>query len=301
MQEEIVKSSAYNVGTYSNKKLERILDLALDEDLGEWGDVTSNLTIAEDRIVEFKISNRERMVLCGVDIAMRVFDKVSDGQNISLKKYYNDGVLLDKGTVIISGKGNARIVFAAERVALNLMQHLSGIATKVRGFVGEVEGDTKILDTRKTIPGLRELQKYSVVVGGGCNHRMALYDGILIKDNHIAAAGSIACAVNMVKDGLKNGQRNVPQDSLKIEVECDDLRQVKEALDVGVDIIMLDNMNLEQINEAVMLIKGRSKIEVSGNIGLDRVKEISRVGVDYISVGSLTHSVKAVDIGLDVL
>ncbi len=272
-------------------KLDQIIDLSLQEDLGSIGDITSNLTIPEKKIINFKISNREEIILCGVDLVLKVFLKVS--KNISLKKHFADGDSLKENSVIISGEGNARDIFAAERIALNLMQHLSGIATKTNKFVLELEGKAKILDTRKTIPALRELQKYGVKIGGGKNHRMALYDGILIKDNHIAAAGSIKNAVLNVKNKLET--------SMSIEVECDNLEQVKESLDVGVDIIMLDNMNLTQIKKAVRLIDGKSKVEVSGNVTLDRIKEISKTGVDYISVGSITHSVKAVDIGLDII
>lgn len=273
------------------EKIELIIDLALKEDLGEIGDITSNYTIPKDKIINFQISNRDEIILCGVDVALRVFDKVS--KDINVEKKFKDGDFLEKDSVIISGKGNARDIFAAERIALNLIQHLSGIATNTSKFVSQIEGNTRILDTRKTIPGLRELQKYGVKTGGGKNHRMALCDGILIKDNHIAAAGSIRNAVLMVRDNLK--------ESLPIEIECDNLSQVKESLEVNADIIMLDNMNLGQIKEAVKVIEGKAKIEVSGNITLDRVNEISKAGVDYISVGALTHSVKAVDIGLDII
>jgi len=280
-----------------SQQIDQIIDLALKEDLGDLanidGDITSNLTIPNNKIIDFIISNRQPIILCGVDIALKVFNKIKDLQELDLKKHFNDGDHLKAGRVIISGRGNAKVIFAAERIALNFMQHLSGISTKTNKFVVQAQGKSKILDTRKTIPALRNLQKYAVKVGGGVNHRLALNDGILIKDNHIAAAGNIKNAVIMIRQSLKKG--------MLIEVECDNLAQVKEALEVGVDIIMLDNMNLEQIKEAVKLIKGRAKIEVSGGITLEKVKEISNVGVDFISVGALTHSVEAVDIGLDIV
>ena len=167
------------------KNLDQIISLGLNEDLGEDGDITSNLTIPEDKIINFQISNREEIVLCGVDFALKIFQKVNGIKILEIKKYFNDGDLLPKNSVIISGKGNARVIFASERLVLNLMQHLSGIATKTNKFIQELEGKAQILDTRKTIPALRYLQKYAVKIGGGKNHRMALFDGILIKDNQI--------------------------------------------------------------------------------------------------------------------
>jgi nicotinate-nucleotide pyrophosphorylase (carboxylating) len=274
-------------------KINKIIDLAIEEDLGDDGDVTSNLTIDKDSEINFKISNREDIVLCGVDFALLVFQKIDKNQQISLTRHFNDGSKLAKNSVIISGFGNARIIFAAERIVLNLMQHLSGVSTKTSKFVAQINGKTQILDTRKTIPAFRELQKYAVKIGGGKNHRMNLHESILIKDNHIAAADGIKNAINKAKNNINN---------LKIEVECDNLEQVSEVLEVGgVDVIMLDNMNLEKIKAAVKLINKKVKIEVSGNITLERVAEISNLEIDYISVGALTHSVNAVDIGLDIL
>ncbi|MES2677815.1 MAG: carboxylating nicotinate-nucleotide diphosphorylase [Pseudomonadota bacterium] len=277
--------------------INKIIEQGLDEDLGAIGDLTSNCTIAIDRQIKFRISNREPIVLCGVDIVRQIFlatQKRLKAPEINLKINYQDGDFLPKNSSIIEGSGNARAIFAAERLALNLMQHLSGISTVSKQYVDELQGTkAKILDTRKTIPGLRELQKYAVKTGGATNHRMALYDGILIKDNHIAAAGSIAKAVKMVRENLTQ--------KMPIEVECDNLSQVEEALAAKVEIIMLDNMNLKQIKAAVALISGAAKIEVSGGINLKVVGKIAKTGVDYISVGALTHSVKAADIGLDVV
>ncbi|MCE3255370.1 MAG: nicotinate-nucleotide pyrophosphorylase (carboxylating) [Rickettsiaceae bacterium] len=277
--------------------VKKLIKQALDEDLDKAGDITSNYTIPKNKKIKFTVSNREPIILCGVEIALQVFLETEKRLKIKtaskLKAFFRDGDFLPKNSIIISGTGDAHAIFAAERVALNLMQHLSAIATKTRQYVAKLENNkTKILDTRKTIPGLRILQKYAVKTGAGTNHRMGLYDGILIKDNHIAAAGSIKLAVESVREKLKK--------KLSIEVECDNLRQVKEALAAKVDIIMLDNMNLEQIKKAVKLIDGKAKIEVSGGINLEMIEKISKTGIDYISVGALTHSVKAVDIGLDV-
>jgi nicotinate-nucleotide pyrophosphorylase (carboxylating) len=275
--------------------INKIIKQGLDEDLGKKGDITSNLTIPASKNIKFQIRNREAIVLCGVKIAEQIFlaaaKRLKIDQSVILKSKFQDGDYLAKNSVIIEGSGNARVIFAAERLVLNLMQHLSGIATLTNCYTKELVGKTKILDTRKTIPGLRVLEKYAVKTGGGKNHRIGLYDGILIKDNHIAAAGSVSKAVALVRKSSK----------MSVEVECDNLKQVAEALAAKADIIMLDNMNLEQIQKAVKIIDGQAKIEVSGGMTLDKIKTISKTGVDYISVGAITHSVKAVDIGLDVV
>ncbi|MFT6077475.1 MAG: nicotinate-nucleotide pyrophosphorylase (carboxylating) [Myxococcota bacterium] len=284
--------------------IEQIINLSLDEDLGELGDITSNFTIPFEKKIKFQIRNREPIVLCGVDFAAQIFKAVEkrlNSESTNLKINHQDGDFLDQNSILIQGEGNARTIFAAERLVLNLLQHLSGISTVTKQYVDEIKGTkAQILDTRKTIPAFRKLQKHAVKTGGGVNHRMALFDGILIKDNHIIAAGSISNAVKMVKDNLKKAGGTIPKDIL-LEVECDNLEQVKEALDANVQIIMLDNMSLEQIGKAVKLINDRTKIEVSGGVDLSSVKAIAKTGIDYISVGALTHSSKAVDIGLDVL
>ena len=276
-------------------KIKKIINDALDEDLSGLGDVTSNLTIPENKKIKFQIVTREKLVLCGVDVVMMVFNEVSrrfnNGNELKIKRYFIDGKILPKNSIIISGLWNARLVFVAERVALNLIQHLSGIASETRKYVDLVANKkTKILDTRKTIPNLRILQKYAVKVGGGQNHRMGLYDAVLIKDNHIAAAGGVENAVILARKA-----------KMVIEIECDNLAQVAEAINAKADIIMLDNMSLMQIKKAAKLIGNKAKIEVSGGINLKKIKAISKTGVDYISVGALTHSVKAVDIGLDII
>ena len=281
--------------------LEIIQDLigkALDEDLKKDGDITSNLIIPDYKPVKFQISNREEIILCGMDFALMVFDlvaeKLKSKNKLVINKKISDGKKLKKNSVILQGIWDAKAVFAAERVVLNLLQHLSGIATMTGKYVAEISNKkTKILDTRKTLPGLRILQKYAVRTGGGQNHRLGLYDGILIKDNHIAAAGGISKALKMVKKNLSG--------KMKTEIECDNISQVKESLDNGADIIMLDNMNLNQIKRAVKLIGNKAKIEVSGGVNLKNIKAISKTGIDYISIGALTHSAKAVDIGLDII
>lgn len=299
--------------TYINNLVRK----ALDEDLGKSGDITSNLTIAANKIIDFQITNRENIILCGSNLLSIIFTKVAKrfkidtpeailtsststlnkrkSKNYLVQNFY-DGDFLKKNSIIFQGKWNARAVFAAERLALNLMQHLSGIATTTNLYVKNlsINSKTKILDTRKTLPNLRLLQKYAVKTGGGQNHRMGLYDMILIKDNHVAAAGNISKAIEMARG-------NIMQKNLLVEVECDTLDQVQQAALTNPDIIMLDNMNLEQIKEAQKIIANRAKIEVSGNINLDRIHDISLLNVDYISIGALTHSVKAADIGLDIL
>jgi nicotinate-nucleotide pyrophosphorylase len=294
---------------------------ALDEDLGELGDITSNLTVKTDKIIDFQISNREDIILCGSNLLPTIFKQVSERLKINipeittksnsnssthkestnyLRQNFYDGDFLAKNSVIFQGKCNARVVFAVERLALNLIQHLSGISTITNLYVSKVDKNskTKILDTRKTLPNLRLLQKYAVKIGGGENHRAGLYDMILIKDNHIAAAGSVENAIKITKEKIK--QKNSLK-NLLIEVECDTLEQVQKAAANKPNIIMLDNMNLEQIRKAQEIIANRTKIEVSGNINLEKIRDISMLNIDYISVGSLTHSVKAVDIGLDII
>lgn len=286
----------------NSKTIKNIIKQGLDEDLDhleyKTGDITSRLTISKDKIIKFQINSRENIVLCGSNLVKIIFietaKRLKIKKPISIKQKFFDGDKLKQGQTIIEGSGNALVIFAAERLLLNLMQHLSGIATTANQYVQELASNkTKILDTRKTLPGLRILQKYAIKTGGGFNHRFGLFDGILIKDNHIAAAGSIKQAVELVRGNLKS--------KMLIEVECDHLEQVTEAVSAKADIIMLDNMNLDQIKKAVKIINHRAKIEVSGGISLDKINKISKTGIDYISIGALTHSVRAADIGLDVV
>ena len=271
-------------------EIDRIINLSLAEDIGK-GDITSNLTIPKEKTASFTISPREDIIICGLDIATRVFHIISP--DIKIDCSFKDGNTVKKSEIILSGKGNALAIMAAERVALNLLRQLSGVATNTARFVAKTKGTrAKILDTRKTIPGLRSIQKYAVTTGGGKNHRFCLDDGILIKDNHIAICGSITNAIIKVRN-------NAPS-LTKIEVECDSLNQVKEALEAGADIIMLDNMDLNTIKEAVKIVGGRILLEASGNVNIYTVEDIAHTGVDFISVGSITHSPLSVDIGLDI-
>lgn len=276
-------------------ELERIIRLALDEDQA-LNDVTSDLTIDDDYQIDFKIASRENIILCGVDAIKITFDILQESTKFKDSKLDYDIIFQDKNLIknneiIAKGSGNAKLILAGERVILNLMQHLSGISTLTRKFIDELCDDNiKILDTRKTTLGLRNLEKYAVKIGGATNHRNDLSDMILIKDNHIAASKTISNAIEKSKN---NG--------LKIEIECDNLKQVSEAIKSKPDIIMLDNMKIDKIKEAIKIIDKKAKIEVSGGINLENIKNYRGLAIDYISVGALTHSAKSVDIGLDVV
>lgn len=279
------------------KQLAKIVKLALIEDKALF-DVTSNLTITKNNLINFAINSRQDITFCGKNIILEVFAQLRKSakfknSKLDLKILKQDGVLVKKNQAIATGYGDSKLIFAAERVILNLIQHLSGITTLTNEFC-QALGDNKIkiLDTRKTIPNLRFLQKYAVKTGGGSNHRFDLSDLILIKDNHIAAADGIANAINLAKKNNKN---------LKIEVECDNLDQVKQATDLKADIIMLDNMTISQVKEAIKIINNKAKIEISGGINLTNIKNYRNLKIDFISIGCLTHSIEAVDIGLDII
>lgn len=268
--------------------LDELITRALEEDIG-YADLTTEATVPEDVPSRARFLAKEDGVLCGMDVCRAVFAKMSDAIVIECQK--KDGDPLTKGEVFATIQGPARAILSGERVALNLLQHLSGIATRTARAVSAVAGcKTHIVDTRKTTPGLRVLEKYAVRCGGGHNHRFNLNDGVLIKDNHIAAAGSIANA-------MKNVRSAVPH-TIKIEVETETLDQVRQALDAGADIIMLDNMSIDEMKKAVSFIAGRAMTEASGNMGDKDLKTVAETGVDLISIGALTHSVKALDISL---
>jgi len=261
---------------------------ALREDLGD-GDVTTECTIPPDKIIEGRLIAKEEGVIAGLIVFEKTFQLLD--QTVECRFNVKDGEWVKSGAVIAVIKGSARAVLSGERVALNFLQRMSGIATLTRRMVDAVKGTkAKILDTRKTAPGLRYFDKWAVRLGGGANHRIGLYDMVLIKDNHIAACGSIAEAVNQVR---KCDKRKRP-----IEVEVKNMQELKEALDLGVDRIMLDNMSPEQMRRAAEICNGKIPLEASGNITLKNVAEVAKTGVDFISVGSLTHSVKALDISL---
>ena len=261
---------------------------SLEED-APFGDITTDVTVAGDATASGVFRAKESGVLCGIDIARRTFELV--GGEVAFVKKKADGDLLEKGDIVAEISGNAASILMGERTALNLMQRASGIATATRRAMQAVEGtQARITDTRKTMPGLRKLDKYAVRAAGAVNHRFSLSDGILIKDNHIAAAGGIAPAVRAAK-------REAPH-TLKIEVEVESLDGLREALEAGADIIMLDNMSCALMREAVELTAGRAVLEASGNMGERDLAEVAATGVDLISIGGLTHSVKALDISL---
>ncbi len=265
-----------------------IIDIALKEDIGS-GDITTDFLVLSERKVKTFIKAKENGIIAGLKIAEKVFKKLDS--NIVWKENFKDGDRIKANYIIVNIEGSYKAILTGERTALNFLQRMSGIATETAKFVDTVKGTkAKILDSRKTVPGLRELDKYSVKMGGGMNHRMGLYDMVLIKDNHIEVAGGIKNAVSQIKAKLKEG--------IKIEVETKNLGEVKEALASKVDWIMLDNMSNEMMKEAVNLINGNARAEASGNVSLDRVRGIAETGVDFISIGALTHSVKALDLAL---
>ena len=261
----------------------------LAEDLGEGGDVTSNATIATDAQFQAVINCREAIVVAGLDVAAAFFRALD--VNVRIEPIGNDGDQAAAGTELMRLEGNARAMLAAERSALNTLQHLSGIATLTRRYVKAIAGTRAILlDTRKTLPGLRVLDKYAARMGGAQNHRMRLDDGILIKDNHVAVCGGVALAVRSAK---------AANAGLPVQVEVDRIDQIEPALDAGADRLLLDNMVPNTLREAVALVAGRVPLEASGGVNLDTVRAIAETGVDYISVGRITQSAPAVDIGLD--
>ena len=271
-----------------NSQIDAILRYALEEDIGT-GDITTLSTIPADARAHGRYIAKEDGILCGIDVAKRTFELL--GADVEFTVYKNDGDEIKRGDIIAEVSGNAVGVLTGERIGLNIMQRLSGVATSTRKAVDAVAGTkAKICDTRKTTPGLRVLEKYAVRVGGGTNHRFNLADGVLVKDNHIVAAGSITNAVAAAK-------KSVPH-TLKIEVEVEDFDQLAEALEAGADIIMLDNMLVEDMARAVEITNGRAMLEASGNMGERDLLEVAKTGVDLISIGALTHSVKALDISL---
>ncbi|MFO7732758.1 MAG: carboxylating nicotinate-nucleotide diphosphorylase [Candidatus Aminicenantes bacterium] len=268
-----------------------LIEAALREDMPA-GDVTSESVILPGAVSEAVLLAKEDGVLAGLPVARRVFEKIDS--RVEFGEEAQDGRPFKKGDTLARLKGPTVALLKGERTALNFLQRMSGIATATRRFVDAVQGTrTRILDTRKTTPGLRLLEKYAVAAGGGKNHRMGLSDMVLIKDNHLRHVGSLAEAVRRARAAVKPGMR--------VEVETNDLGQVREALASGADMIMLDNMPLETMREAAALVAGRVPLEASGNMTLERVRAVAETGVDYISVGALTHSVRAVDISLEFL
>jgi len=271
------------------RSVDLVIAAALAEDVGR-GDVTSIAVLDEKATIEVAMRCREEIVVAGIDIAVRVFARVVP--EALIEKKIDDGTLAAAATELIRLRGPARGILTAERSALNIVQFFSGIATTTKKYVDAIRGtDAVLLDTRKTVPGLRALSKYATRMGGAQNHRMRLDDGVLIKDNHIAVAGSVGEAV---RRALAAGLEDV-------EVECDTIEQAREALNSGAKRLLLDNMSVPQLAQAVDLARGVARLEASGGVTLDNIRAIAETGVDFISVGRITQSAPAVDIGLDLL
>lgn len=280
--------------TYSNPQIDEIVEGALREDLA-WGDITTEALVPSSLIGEGIFLAKAEGVLAGISIVELTFNKVDP--NISLKPLFLDGRNFNKGDKLAVISGPLAGILKAERTALNILQRMSAIATETSKYVAAIGNlKTRILDTRKTMPGLRILDKYAVRLGGGQNHRFHLGDGILIKDNHIACLKKAGCSLS---EGIKMVRARAPF-HLKVEVEVTNHKEVREALEAGADMLLLDNMTPEQMKVAVKIVKGRCLTEASGGVNLNTVKAIAETGVDFISVGAITHSIKALDISLEV-
>ena len=271
--------------------ISQLVKLALDEDLNYQsandGDITAQL-IPENEQANAKVITREDCVFCGKDIILEVFRQVDESVKVDV--LVNDGDTVAANSTLFTASGSARAILTAERTALNFVQTLSGTATTTAHYVKELAGTTtQLLDTRKTIPGLRALQKYAVKCGGGANHRIGLFDAFLIKENHIAACGGIDKAV---------AQAKLNHPSKPVEVEVESLNELEQAIDAGADIIMLDNFSVEQIQQAVVITDKRAKLEVSGNMTLETLKTYSQAGVDFISSGALTKNLQSIDLSM---
>lgn len=271
-----------------NKQIDKVIKLSLEEDM-PFGDITTDNIISCDSVSKARLIAKENGVIAGIPVVIRTFEILSN--NIKIDVFCNDGTIVKKGDIIADIQGPTREILKGERTMLNILQRLSGIATVTNKYVNMIKAyPAYVVDTRKTTPGLRYLEKYAVRAGGGQNHRFSLSDGVLIKDNHITAAGGIKNAVNRVRGKIPH--------TVKIEVETESLDMVKEALDAGADIIMLDNMSEELMAEAVTLINKRALVEASGDINEERIIKVAQTGVDIISIGRITHSIKSLDISL---
>lgn len=273
-----------------NFYIDKIITTALEEDI-HYVDVATDYLLSDEHKANAYYVAKDDGVLCGIDIAKRVFEIV--GGDFEMEILIEDGAMVKKGDIIARMSGSTKTLLKGERTALNILQHMSGIATATRRCVDLVAGtNAKITDTRKTLPGLRQLQKYAVTVGGGRNHRYNLSDGAMLKDNHIDAYGSITGAVNALREKIGH--------MVKIEVEVRNLDELREALDVKTEIIMLDNMSCEDMKKAVEITNGQALLEASGNVTEANIREIAETGVDIISLGALTHSVKCFDISMKI-
>jgi nicotinate-nucleotide pyrophosphorylase (carboxylating) len=270
--------------------IQHLIEIALKEDIGP-GDITTDNLVGPDLEGKGVITAKEPLVIAGLDVARQVFEHLD--HEVIFRAGYKDGDVIKDGGTAAEVEGKLQVLLKGERTALNFLQRLSGIATCVRSYVDELANQSvRLVDTRKTAPGWRVLEKYAVRMGGAHNHRMGLYDGVLIKDNHIAACGGIIKAVDRIRANVSH--------LVKIEVEVSDLSQVKDAMDAGADVIMLDNMNIQKIKEAVAFINGKAVVEVSGGITKKGLKPLADTGVDIISVGALTHSARCVDISMRI-
>jgi nicotinate-nucleotide pyrophosphorylase (carboxylating) len=274
---------------YATFQFQELIDRALKEDIGT-GDLSTRI-LPEDLTGLAKLYAKQEGVVAGLELVEQVFQRVDP--RIQVQRLVKDGDTVKVGGVVLELVGPFSSILQGERTALNFLQHLSGIATATKRAVDQVAGlPVSIVDTRKTLPGWRALQKYAVRVGGGQNHRFGLYDAVMLKDNHLAAVGGLTEAVQRIRAQVGH--------MVKIEVECESLEQVKEAVSCGVDVIMLDNMGLEQMREAVQYIDRRAIVEASGGMKEERLREVAKTGVDLISIGALTNSVKALDFSLDL-
>ncbi|PWK16324.1 carboxylating nicotinate-nucleotide diphosphorylase [Tumebacillus permanentifrigoris] len=272
------------------RAIENIVRNALEEDIG-FGDITTNSIVPTDKQGRGVLITKEPGFIAGLDVAELTFRLVDP--TLTITRHVEDGDQVPKGQMLMEVTGSARSILTGERVALNFLQRMSGVATRTAKFVDLVRYyNAKIVDTRKTTPGMRVLEKYAVVVGGGRNHRFGLFDAVLIKDNHIEIAGG-------VKNAIMAARHQIPH-TMRVEVEVENMEQIDEALEVKADIIMLDNMTPEQMDEAVEKIAGRALVEASGGVTEETIVEIAKTGVDYISIGALTHSIKSLDISLDI-
>jgi len=275
-------------------QVNRLIEQALEEDLG-WGDITTQALVPPDWVGRGKVVFREAGIVAGLDVMAAVFTKLDPSLDVEAQVEEGDEVEVDQVVAAVSGP--LASILSGERLALNFLQRLSAIATETARYVKAIEGlPTRIVDTRKTTPGMRWLEKYAVRVGGGHNHRMNLGDGILIKDNHLAALGAQG---QSLKDAVAELRRVAPH-PLRVEVEVESVAQAQEALEAGADVILLDNMSLEAMRKTVELARGRVLTEASGGIRLETVRAVAETGVDLISVGALTHSVRALDISLEL-
>ncbi len=273
-----------------NLLIDKLIDLAIEEDINT-GDITTESLIPDSLNAVAEMTAKAEGVISGLSLIRRVFEKFE--KDIKWTPFVKDGEKVKRGDVILRIEAKYSTLLKGERISLNILQRMSGIATKTADYVNELKGyKTELLDTRKTVPGMRIFDKQAVSDGGAKNHRMGLYDLVMIKDNHIKIAGSITKAVEQIRKNVGQG--------IKIEVETTNLDEVKEALECNVDIIMLDNMSNDLMKEAVMVVAGKTKTEASGNMTIERLKSVAETGVDYISVGALTHSVTALDISMNI-